>query len=151
MPRSQSGISVRSKKSIPSQKSSRTSVDEPMCIAAELHDLPEGSESGDSETATEVDVSALLPCYTQSVRVIKLSRAPPLECVLPRWQKRRPNSKWTQKAQGAAKARSRPRGRPAKRSGPRCAWRCTIRVALGAPTATFTTTFTGHTLERIEP
>lgn len=58
MPRSQSGISVRSKKSIPSQKSaSRTSVDEPMCIAAELHDLPEGSESGDSETATEVDVS----------------------------------------------------------------------------------------------
>ena len=26
-------------------------------IAAELHDLPEGSESGDSETATEVDVS----------------------------------------------------------------------------------------------
>lgn len=59
MPRSQSGISVRSKKSIPSQKSvSRTSVDEPMCIAAELHDLPEGSESGDSETATEVDVSS---------------------------------------------------------------------------------------------
>lgn len=32
-------------------------MDEPMCIAAELHDLPEGSESGDSETATEVDVS----------------------------------------------------------------------------------------------
>lgn len=58
MPRSQSGISVRSKKSIPSQLSnSRASVDEPMCIAAELHDLPEGSESGDSETATEVDVS----------------------------------------------------------------------------------------------
>ena len=28
-----------------------------MLIAAELHDLPEGSESGDSETATEVDVS----------------------------------------------------------------------------------------------
>jgi hypothetical protein len=28
-----------------------------MMIAAELHDLPEGSESGDSETATEVDVS----------------------------------------------------------------------------------------------
>lgn len=57
MPRSQSGISVRSKKSIPSQKStSRASVDEPVCTAAELHDLPEGSESGDSETATEVDV-----------------------------------------------------------------------------------------------
>ena len=33
-----------------------------MLIAAELHDLPEGSESGDSETATEVDVSySLLP------------------------------------------------------------------------------------------
>lgn len=64
MPRSQSGISVRSKKSIPSQKSaSRTSVDEPMCIAAELHDLPEGSESGDSETATEVDVRDKEPCY----------------------------------------------------------------------------------------
>lgn len=58
MPRSQSGISVRSRKSIPSQKStSRTSVDEPLCISAELHDLPEDSESGDSETATEVDVS----------------------------------------------------------------------------------------------
>lgn len=58
MPRSQSGISVRSRRSIPSQKStSRTSVDEPLCISAELHDLPEGSESGDSETATEVDVS----------------------------------------------------------------------------------------------
>lgn len=57
MPRSQSGISVRSRRSIPSQKStSRTSVDEPLCISAELHDLPEGSESGDSETATEVDV-----------------------------------------------------------------------------------------------
>lgn len=28
-----------------------------MCISAELHDLPEGSESGDSETATEVEVS----------------------------------------------------------------------------------------------
>lgn len=60
LPRSQSGISVKSKRSIPSQKSaSRTSVDEPTCIAAELHDLPEGSESGDSETATEVDVSYL--------------------------------------------------------------------------------------------
>lgn len=60
MPRSQSGISVRSRRSIPSQKStSRTSVDEPLCISAELHDLPEGSESGDSETATEVDVSAI--------------------------------------------------------------------------------------------
>ena len=58
MPRSQSGISVRSRRSIPSQKSaSRNSVDEPCLIAAELHDLPEGSESGDSETATEVDVS----------------------------------------------------------------------------------------------
>lgn len=60
MPRSQSGISVRSRRSIPSQKStSRTSVDEPLCISAELHDLPEGSESGDSETATEVDVRIL--------------------------------------------------------------------------------------------
>lgn len=60
MPRSQSGVSVRSRKSIPSQKStSRTSVDEPLCISAELHDLPEGSESGDSETATEVDVNIL--------------------------------------------------------------------------------------------
>lgn len=58
MPRSQSGISVRSRRSIPSQSksTSRTSVDEPLCISAELHDLPEGSESGDSETATEVDV-----------------------------------------------------------------------------------------------
>lgn len=60
MPRSQSGISVRSRRSMPSQKSaSRNSVDEPLCISAELHDLPEGSESGDSETATEVEVSAL--------------------------------------------------------------------------------------------
>ncbi|KAI9590764.1 hypothetical protein GQX74_008931 [Glossina fuscipes] len=58
MPRSQSGISVKSRRSIPSQKSaSRTSVDEPGGIPAELHDLPEGSESGDSETATEVDVA----------------------------------------------------------------------------------------------
>lgn len=58
MPRSGSGISVKSRRSIPSQKSaSRTSVDEPGGMAAELHDLPEGSESGDSETATEVDVS----------------------------------------------------------------------------------------------
>ena len=59
IPRSQSGISVRSRRSIPSQKSnSKNSVDEEsMLIAAELHDLPEGSESGDSETATEVDVS----------------------------------------------------------------------------------------------
>lgn len=58
MPRSQSGISVKSRRSIPSQKSaSRNSVDEVNAIAAELHDLPEGSESGDSETATEVDVS----------------------------------------------------------------------------------------------
>lgn len=59
IPRSQSGISVRSRRSIPSQKSnSKNSVDEePILIAAELHDLPEGSESGDSETATEVDVS----------------------------------------------------------------------------------------------
>ncbi|XP_055854243.1 high affinity cGMP-specific 3',5'-cyclic phosphodiesterase 9A isoform X4 [Episyrphus balteatus] len=58
LPRSQSGISVKSRRSIPSQKSaSRNSVDEPTCIAAELHDLPEGSESGDSETATEVDVA----------------------------------------------------------------------------------------------
>lgn len=57
MPRSQSGISVKSRRSIPSQKSaSRTSVDEPGGMPAELHDLPEGSESGDSETATEVDV-----------------------------------------------------------------------------------------------
>ncbi|XP_059612612.1 high affinity cGMP-specific 3',5'-cyclic phosphodiesterase 9A [Phlebotomus argentipes] len=58
LPRSQSGMSMRSRRSIPSQKSnSRTSVDEPLCIAAELHDLPEGSESGDSETATEVEVA----------------------------------------------------------------------------------------------
>lgn len=57
MPRSQSGISVRSRRSIPSQKSaSRNSVDEPLCISGELQDLPEGSESGDSETATEVEV-----------------------------------------------------------------------------------------------
>lgn len=57
MPRSQSGISVKSRRSIPSQKSaSRTSVDEQGGMPAELHDLPEGSESGDSETATEVDV-----------------------------------------------------------------------------------------------
>lgn len=61
MPRSTSGISVRSRRSIPSQKSiSKSSVDEEqMLIAAELHDLPEGSESGDSETATEVDVSLI--------------------------------------------------------------------------------------------
>lgn len=58
LPRSQSGISVRSRRSIPSQKSaSRNSVDEPLCLAAELQDLPEGSESGDSETATEVEVA----------------------------------------------------------------------------------------------
>ncbi|XP_030381614.1 high affinity cGMP-specific 3',5'-cyclic phosphodiesterase 9A [Scaptodrosophila lebanonensis] len=58
MPRSGSGISVKSRRSIPSQKSaSRTSVDEPGGMPAELHDLPEGSESGDSETATEVDVA----------------------------------------------------------------------------------------------
>lgn len=63
LPRSQSGISVKSRRSIPSQKSaSRTSVDELTCIAAELHDLPEGSESGDSETATEVDVSSKFKC-----------------------------------------------------------------------------------------
>lgn len=62
IPRSQSGISVRSRRSIPSQKSnSKNSVDEEqMLIAAELHDLPEGSESGDSETATEVDVSHVI-------------------------------------------------------------------------------------------
>jgi hypothetical protein len=58
LPRSQSGISNRSRRSIPSQKStSRQSVDEPPLLAAELQDLPEGSESGDSETATEVEVS----------------------------------------------------------------------------------------------
>ncbi|KAJ6634640.1 High affinity cGMP-specific 3',5'-cyclic phosphodiesterase 9A, partial [Pseudolycoriella hygida] len=58
LPRSQSGISVRSRKSLPSQKStSRTSVDEQLCVSAELHDLPEGSESGDSEEATEVEVA----------------------------------------------------------------------------------------------
>lgn len=58
MPRSQSAISVKSRRSLPSQKSnSRTSVDEPGGVPVELHDLPEGSESGDSETATEVDVS----------------------------------------------------------------------------------------------
>ncbi|KAG5674089.1 hypothetical protein PVAND_004075 [Polypedilum vanderplanki] len=59
IPRSQSGISVRSRRSIPSQKSaSRNSVDEEqLVITAELQDLPEGSESGDSETATEVDVA----------------------------------------------------------------------------------------------
>lgn len=57
MPRSQSGVSLRSRRSMPSQKSvSKNSVDEQMCISAELHDLPEGSESGDSETATEVEV-----------------------------------------------------------------------------------------------
>lgn len=57
LPRSQSGISVRSRRSLPSQKStSRTSVDEQLCVSAELHDLPEGSESGDSEEATEVEV-----------------------------------------------------------------------------------------------
>jgi high affinity cGMP-specific 3',5'-cyclic phosphodiesterase 9 len=68
IPRSQSGISVRSRRSIPSQKSnSRNSVDEePMLIAAELHDLPEGSESGDSETATEVDVS-FFSIYTENI------------------------------------------------------------------------------------
>lgn len=61
MPRSQSAISVKSRRSLPSQKSnSRTSVDEPGGVPAELHDLPEGSESGDSETATEVDVSPLV-------------------------------------------------------------------------------------------
>ena len=58
MHRSHSGMSMKSRRSIPSQKSaSRTSVDEPQGLPAELHDLPEGSESGDSETATEVDVS----------------------------------------------------------------------------------------------
>lgn len=58
LPRSQSGISVRSRRSLPSQKStSRTSVDEQLCVSAELHDLPEGSESDDSEEATEVEVS----------------------------------------------------------------------------------------------
>lgn len=59
IPRSHSGISVRSRRSIPSQKSiSKNSVDEEPMLnqTAELHDLPEGSES-DSETATEVDVS----------------------------------------------------------------------------------------------
>lgn len=76
LPRSQSGISVRSRRSIPSQKSaSRTSVDEPTCLAAELHDLPEGSESGDSETATEVDVSVEmlgdgLYCKSHSLEII---------------------------------------------------------------------------------
>lgn len=58
IPRSLSGVSIRSRKSIPSQKSaSRNSVDEQGGIPIELHDLPEGSESGDSETATEVDVA----------------------------------------------------------------------------------------------
>lgn len=58
IPRSLSGVSIRSKKSIPSQKSaSRNSVDDQGGIPIELHDLPEGSESGDSETATEVDVA----------------------------------------------------------------------------------------------
>lgn len=58
MPRSNSAVSLKSRRSMPSQKSmSKNSVDEPMCISAELHDLPEGSESGDSETATEVEVS----------------------------------------------------------------------------------------------
>lgn len=58
LPRSHSGVSLKSRRSMPSQKSmSKNSVDEPMCISAELHDLPEGSESGDSETATEVEVS----------------------------------------------------------------------------------------------
>lgn len=60
MPRSQSGVSMRSRRSIPSQKStSRNSVDEPLCISGELQDLPEGSESGDSETATEVEVCSI--------------------------------------------------------------------------------------------
>lgn len=63
MPRSQSGISMRSRRSIPSQKSaSRNSVDEPLCISGELQDLPEGSESGDSETATEVEVCLVSRC-----------------------------------------------------------------------------------------
>lgn len=64
LPRSQSGISVKSRRSIPSQISAcGTSVDESILITAELHDLPEGSESGDSETATEVDVSMGWGCW----------------------------------------------------------------------------------------
>lgn len=72
MPRSQSGISVRSRRSIPSQKSaSKNSVDEEqMLIAAELHDLPEGSESGDSETATEVDVSYNWETFKAALKLI---------------------------------------------------------------------------------
>lgn len=73
IPRSQSGISVRSRRSIPSQKStSRTSVDEPLCISAELHDLPEDSESGDSETATEVEVSILFVFCPNTLRTQNL-------------------------------------------------------------------------------
>lgn len=61
IPRSQSGISVKSKKSIPSQKSiSRTSIDDTNHFPPELQDLPEGSESEDSETATEVDVIIII-------------------------------------------------------------------------------------------
>lgn len=78
IPRSQSGISVRSRRSIPSQKSnSKNSVDEEqMLIAAELHDLPEGSESGDSETATEVDVSHVIArIYRPSQSIFRLSLA----------------------------------------------------------------------------
>lgn len=74
IPRSQSGISVRSRRSIPSQKSaSRNSVDEEsMLIAAELHDLPEGSESGDSETATEVDVRYSGGLFVNCVTILKI-------------------------------------------------------------------------------
>lgn len=32
-------------------------------MSAELHDLPEGSESGDSEEATEVEVSCLIDFF----------------------------------------------------------------------------------------
>lgn len=71
IPRSQSGMSVKSKKSIPSQKStSRTSIDE----QNQLQDLPEGSESEDSETATEVDVSHFfsLVCFFLRLAILVL-------------------------------------------------------------------------------
>lgn len=104
IPRSQSGISVRSRRSIPSQKSaSKNSVDEEqMLIAAELHDLPEGSESGDSETATEVDVRSNFPSFcfviNSKVELIFLSTYTCFFHFIPlRWLKRHQNLKSTQR------------------------------------------------------
>lgn len=57
-----------------------------MLIAAELHDLPEGSESGDSETATEVEV-ILIFFYEELDKMLYPNR----------WQKRPPNSKLIQR------------------------------------------------------